>query len=176
MHSEEEILETVAEEAAEAAEAAEEETAETAEPTREQQLEAELAATEDKYKRVLAEYQNFRTRSQKEREGMYLDNVAGVVAGFLPVIDTLERGMAQETDERFRKSLEMVIKQFEDCLSHFNVKAFGLRGDDFDPNMHNAVMMMEDPELESGKIADVLLKGYALGERVVRHAMVRVAE
>jgi len=176
MHCEEEIKKE------EAAAAAAEETMEasaaeeTAEPTREQQLEAELAATEDKYKRVLAEYQNFRTRSQKERKAMYLDNVAGTVAGFLPVIDTLERGMAQETDERFKKSLEMVIKQFDDCLSHFNVKAFGERGDDFDPNMHNAVMMMEDPELESGKIADVLLKGYALGERVVRHAMVRVAE
>lgn len=174
MHlNEEEIIEKAAEEAAEAAESAAEE---TTEPTREQQLEAELAATEDRYKRVLAEYQNFRTRSQKEREAMYLDNVASTVAGFLPVIDTLERGMAQETDERFKKSLEMVIKQYNECLEHFNVKAFGARGDDFDPNMHNAVMMMADEELESGKIADVLLRGYALGERVVRHAMVRVAE
>ena len=173
MHCEEEkIRDTAAEETVEAAQAAAEETA--AEPTRDQQLETELAAMEERYLRVLAEYQNFRNRNQKERQAMYLDNVAGTVAGFLPVIDTLERGMAQETDERFKKSLEMVIKQFDDCLSHFNVKAFGERGDDFDPNMHNAVMMMEDPELESGKIADVLLKGYALGERVVRHAMVRV--
>ncbi len=174
MHqSEEEIMkETAAEAAEETIEAAQE----AAEPSREQQLEAELAATEDRYKRVLAEYQNFRNRSQKERESMYLDNVASTVAGFLPVIDTLERGMSQETDERVKKALEMVIKQYNECLEHFNVKAFGARGDDFDPNMHNAVMMMADEELESGKIADVLLKGYALGDRVVRHAMVRVSE
>lgn len=145
-----------------------------AEPSPMDELNAKLAETEDRYKRVLAEYQNFRTRSQKEREAMYLDNVASTVNGFLPVIDTLERAMLQETDERFRKSIEMLIKQYNDCLDHFNVKAYAVRGDMFDPNLHNAVMMCEDDELESGAIAEVLLKGYILGDRVVRHAMVRV--
>ena len=174
MHCEEEkIRDTAAEETVEAAQEAAEETA--AEPTREQQLETELAAMEDRYLRVLAEYQNFRNRNQKEREAMYLDNVASTITGFLPVIDTLERGMAQEQNEDFKKSLEMIIKQYTECLDHFNVKAFGVRGEAFDPNLHNAVMMMEDAELESGMIADVLLKGYILGERVVRHAMVRVS-
>lgn len=173
MHCEEEMIrDTAAEETVEAAQAAAEETA--AEPTREQQLETELAAMEDRYLRVLAEYQNFRNRNQKEREAMYLDNVASTITGFLPVIDTLERGMAQEQNEDFKKSLEMIIKQYNECLDRFGVKAFGARGDQFDPNFHNAVMMTEDEELESGQIADVLLKGYALGERVVRHAMVRV--
>ncbi len=175
MHCEEEMIHDTAAAEAAAEEAAQEAVQEAAaEPTREQQLEAEVAALDDRYKRVLAEYQNFRTRSQKEREAMYLDNVASTVAGFLPVIDTLERGMAQEQNEAFKKSLEMVIKQYNDCLDHFGVKAFGARGDQFDPNMHNAVMMTEDEELESGMIADVLLRGYALGDRVVRHAMVRV--
>ena len=174
MHCEEEMIrDNAAEETVEAAQ--EQETAEAAaEPTREQQLEAELAATEDRYLRVLAEYQNFRNRNQKERENMYLDNVASTVAGFLPVIDTLERGMAQEQNEVFKKSLEMIIKQYNECLDRFGIKAFGERGDQFDPNFHNAVMMTEDEELETNQIADVLLKGYALGERVVRHAMVRV--
>lgn len=175
---EEMINETAAEEMAEAAETAQtvetETEAQAAETTREQQLEEELIALDDKYKRVLAEYQNFRVRSQKEREAMYLDNVASTIAGFLPVIDTLERGMGQETDERFKKSLEMVIRQYVDCLDHFNVKAFGQRGDEFDPNLHNAVMMTEDEELKANQIADVLLKGYALGDRIIRHAMVRV--
>ena len=177
MHCEEEMIrDNAAEETVEAAQEATQETVEetAAEPTREQQLEAELAATEDRYLRVLAEYQNFRNRNQKERENMYLDNVASTVAGFLPVIDTLERGMAQEQNEVFKKSLEMIIKQYNECLDRFGVKAFGERGDQFDPNFHNAVMMTEDEELESNQIADVLLKGYALGERVVRHAMVRV--
>lgn len=160
----------------EAAETAEkpEEAEKQPEPTREEQLEKQLAETEDRYKRVLAEYQNFRSRTQKERESLYLDNVASTVAGFLPVIDTLERALGQESDENFKKSLELIIKQYLECLEHLGVKPFGERGDAFDPGIHNAVMQSEDDELESGAVAEVLLKGYALGDRVVRHAMVRV--
>lgn len=145
------------------------------EMTKEQQLESRLAETEDRYKRVLAEYQNFRTRSQKERESLHLDSVASTVAGFLPVIDTLERAMLQETDEGYKKSLELIIKQYNECLDRFGVKAFAQRGDQFDPQLHNAVMQTEDDQLESNMVAEVLLKGYILGERVVRHAMVKVA-
>lgn len=166
--------------AAEAAEEKETQNTEAAEPrtepSREQQLEAELAAMDDRCKRVLAEYQNFRTRSQKERESMYLDNVAATVAGFLPVADTLERALAQETDEGFKKSIEMILKQFGDSLERFQVKPFGVRGEAFDPNLHNAVMMTQDDGVESGQIAEVLQRGYILGDRVVRHAVVRVAE
>lgn len=143
--------------------------------TPENDLEKKLAELDDRYKRVLAEYQNFRTRSQKEKDSLYLDSVASTVAGFLPVIDTLERAMGQETDEGFRKSLELIIKQYDECLERFGVKPFAERGDAFDPNIHNAVMHVEDDSLEGNVVAEVLLKGYMLGERVVRHAMVKVA-
>ena len=143
--------------------------------TPENDLEKKLAELDDRYKRVLAEYQNFRTRSQKEKDSLYLDSVASTVAGFLPVIDTLERAMGQETDEGFKKSLELIIKQYDECLERFGVKPFAERGDAFDPNIHNAVMHVEDDSLEGNVVAEVLLKGYMLGERVVRHAMVKVA-
>ena len=152
-----------------------EEPNETPEPTREEQLEARLADTEDRYKRVLAEYQNFRSRSQKEKDALYLDSVCATAAGFLPVIDTLERALEQESDEGFRKSLELIMKQYNECLERFGIKPFGERGETFDPNLHNAVMQAEDEELETNTIAEVLLRGYILGERVVRHAVVKVA-
>lgn len=144
-------------------------------PDREAELEKQLAESEDKYKRVLAEYQNFRSRTQREREGLYQDSVASTVASFLPVIDTLERAMEQESDENFKKSLELIIKQYTECLDRLGVKPFGERGEPFDPNLHNAVMHVDDEELEAGVIAEVLLKGYIMGERVVRHAMVKAA-
>ena len=143
--------------------------------TPENDLEKKLAELDDRYKRVLAEYKNFRTRSQKEKDSLYLDSVASTVAGFLPVIDTLERAMGQEADEGFKKSLELIIKQYDECLERFGVKPFAERGDAFDPNIHNAVMHVEDDSLEGNVVAEVLLKGYMLGERVVRHAMVKVA-
>ena len=143
--------------------------------TPENDLEKKLAELDDRYKRVLAEYQNFRTRSQKEKDSLYLDSVASTVAGFLPVIDTLERAMGQEADEGFKKSLKLIIKQYDECLERFGVKPFAERGDAFDPNIHNAVMHVEDDSLEGNVVAEVLLKGYMLGERVVRHAMVKVA-
>lgn len=143
--------------------------------TPENDFEKKLAELDDRYKRVLAEYQNFRTRSQKEKDSLYLDSVASTVAGFLPVIDTLERAMEAETDEGFRRSLELIIKQYNECLDHFGVKPFAERGDAFDPNVHNAVMHVEDDSLEGNVVAEVLLKGYMLGERVVRHAIVKVA-
>lgn len=144
-------------------------------PDREAELEKQLAESEDKYKRVLAEYQNFRSRTQKEREGLYQDSVASTVASFLPVIDTLERAMEQESDENFKKSLELISKQYIECLDRLGVKPFGERGEPFDPNLHNAVMHVDDEELGAGVIAEVLLKGYIMGERVVRHAMVKAA-
>ena len=143
--------------------------------TPENDLEKKLAELDDRYKRVLAEYQNFRTRSQKEKDSLYLDSVASTVAGFLPVIDTLERAMGQEADEGFKKSLELIIKQYDECLERFGVKPFAERGDAFDPNIHNAVMHVEDDSLEGNVVAEVLLKGYMLGERVVRHSMVKVS-
>ncbi len=152
------------------------EEAQQPEPTREELLEQQLKETDDRYKRVLAEYQNFRNRSQKERESLYLDAVASTAASFLPVIDTLDRAAAQETDENCKKSLELITRQYLECLDRIGVKAFGERGEPFDPNLHNAVMTAEDEELEPNTIAEVLLKGYRLGERVVRHAMVKVAQ
>lgn len=134
-----------------------------------------LAEMEDKYKRVLAEYQNFRTRSQKEREGFYQDTVASTVMAFLPVIDTLERAYAQESNEEYKATITLIIKQYNESLERFNVKPFGERGDEFDPNIHNAVMHVEDEELGQNTVAEVLLKGYKMGDRVVRHALVKAA-
>ncbi|MEA4919604.1 MAG: nucleotide exchange factor GrpE [Clostridiaceae bacterium] len=144
-------------------------------PSPVEELASKLHETEEKYKRVLAEYQNFRARSQKERESLYLDNVASTALGFLPVIDTLERAMAHESNEEFKKSLGLVVKQCSESLDRFGIKPFAERGDSFDPHLHDAVMHTEDDELGSGVIAEVLLKGYILGDRVVRHAMVKVA-
>ena len=174
--SQEKDKELLEEEQAEELHEAESVEAETAEQSdREAELEKQLAESEDKYKRVLAEYQNFRNRTQKEREGLYQDSVASTVASFLPVIDTLERAMEQENNENFKKSLELILKQYIECLDRLGVKAFGERGDAFDPNLHNAVLHVDDEELEAGVIAEVLLKGYIMGERVVRHAMVKAA-
>ena len=175
-HEEEKDLNTPEQEQPETEPQTEPQTGEAPQPTREEELEQQLRETDDRYKRVLAEYQNFRSRSLKERDGIWQDAVASTVSSFLPVIDTLERALEQETDENYRKSLELIARQYGECLEHLGVKPYGQRGDAFDPNLHNAVMMAEDEELEPNTVAEVLLKGYILGERVVRHAMVKVSD
>lgn len=131
----------------------------------------------DKLLRTLAEYDNFRKRSQKEKEAIFSDSKADVIGKLLPVIDNFERAAAAEnTDlETYKKGVEMTVKQFLDVLASFSVEAYGAVGDEFDPNIHNGVMHIEDDTLSENVIADVFMKGYKMGDRIVRHATVKVA-
>lgn len=131
----------------------------------------------DKLLRTLAEYDNFRKRSQKEKEAIFTDSKADIIGKLLPVIDNFERAAAAEnTDlENYKKGVEMTVKQLLEVLSSFSVEAFGEVGEEFDPNIHNGVMHIEDENLGENVIADVFMKGYRMGDRIVRHATVKVA-
>lgn len=143
------------------------------------ELEAEKKKTaelEDKYKRTLAEYQNFRTRSQREKEGTYSDAVAATIAAFLPVLDNLQRAAAAESkDPDFKKGVEMTLKGYQDLLDKYSVVTTAAVGEVFDANFHNAVMHIEDEALGESVVAEIFQQGYKMGDRVLRHAVVKVA-
>jgi len=153
-----------------------EETVETAEPTVEEKLTAELNETKDKLLRVMAEYDNFRKRSQKEKEQAYGDTKASTIAEFLPVYDNFIRAMSTETAdlESFKKGIEMIFNQYGETFKKLGVESFGEKGETFDPNLHNAVMHGEDEELPENTISDVFSTGYKMGDRVIRPAIVKV--
>lgn len=140
-----------------------------------EKAETDLAAANDKYLRMIAEYDNFRKRSAKEKEGAYADAYSDALSAILPVIDNLERALMFSEGEALTEGVKMTLKQFEDALSRLGVEAFGARGDAFDPHFHNAVMQVEDAELEVGTIAEVFQKGYKKGDKIIRDAMVKVA-
>ncbi len=140
-----------------------------------EKAEADLAAANDKYLRMIAEYDNFRKRSAKEKDGAYADAYSDALSAILPVIDNLERALMFSEGEALTEGVKMTLKQFEDALSRLGVEAFGARGDAFDPHFHNAVMQVEDPELEANTIAEVFQKGYKKGDKIIRDAMVKVA-
>lgn len=137
---------------------------------------ADLAALNDKYLRMIAEYDNFRKRSGKERESVYADAYSDALSEILPVMDNLERALAFSEGETMTEGVKMTLRQFEDALKRLGVESFGARGDEFDPKIHNAIMQTEDEELGENKIAEVLQKGYSKGEKIIRHAMVKVAK
>lgn len=141
-----------------------------------EKVKADLAAMNDKYLRMIAEYDNFRKRSGKERETVYADAYGDALSSFLPVIDNLERALSFSEGEALTKGVEMTLKQFEDAMARLGVSPFGARGDDFDPYFHNAVMQTEDDGLGENKIAEVLQKGYMKGDKIIRHAMVKVTK
>ena len=153
-----------------------EETVETAEPTVEEKLTTELNETKDKLLRVMAEYDNFRKRSQKEKEMAYGDTKASTIAEFLPVYDNFIRAMSAEaTDlDSFKKGIEMIFNQYGETFKKLGVESFGEKGEAFDPNIHNAVMHGEDEELPENSISDVFSTGYKMGDRVIRPAIVKV--
>ena len=135
-----------------------------------------LAAEHDKYLRLAAEYDNFRKRSIKEKDARYADAKADTVAKFLPVYDNLERALANETsDEAYKKGVELIMTELRKIMSGLGVEEFGEQGDAFDPNAHNAVMHVESEELGENVIAQVFQKGFRIGEKVIRHAVVQVA-
>ncbi len=136
---------------------------------------AELAAANDKYMRMIAEYDNYRRRTAKEKDGIYADAYADALKGILPIIDNLERAVGVSEAEALQKGLSMTLKGAEDALAKMGVTSFGEKGEAFDPEKHNAVMHIEDEEHGEGEITEVYQKGYAKGDKILRFAMVIVA-
>lgn len=135
-----------------------------------------LAQEHDSYLRLAAEYDNYRKRSQKEKDNLYTEIRSETVEKFLPVYDNLERALAQETqDAAFKKGVEMTMNQLVSVMEKLGVESFGAAGDHFDPQLHNAVMHIEDESLGENVIAEVFQKGFKVGDKVVRFAMVKVA-
>ena len=131
----------------------------------------------DRYLRMAAEYDNFRKRSQREREQAYTDAVSRAVTALLPTYDNLERAIKAETaDAEYKKGGEMTMNQLTGRLKGLNVTVIeASAGTTFDPNFHNAVMHVEDGELGENVIAEVFQQGFQIGDKVIRHAMVKVA-
>ena len=133
-------------------------------------------AEHDSYLRLAADYDNFRKRNTKEKEMLYSAGKADAVEKLLPVYDNLERALNQSTaDEAYKKGVEMTMTQLVGILTGLGVEIFGEVGDAFDPNIHNAVMHTEDENLGENVISQVFQEGFKLGEKIVRFAMVQVA-
>ena len=131
---------------------------------------------DDRYKRILAEFENFKKRSGKEREGLYNSILSDVVEVMLPVLDNLENAAKVETqDEEYKKGVELVLKQFKDVLSSKGIEEIKTVGETFDPELHEAVSSIQDENLGEKEIAQEYRKGYKIGSRVIRHSMVVVA-
>lgn len=139
-------------------------------------LEVALKESEDRYMRILAEYDNFRKRSKKEQEAVYGNAFAQGVASFLPVLDNIGRAVEQEcADEQYKNGILLIDKQLKELYAKLGIVEFGEKGDAFDPEIHNAVMHVDDEELPENSIAEVFQKGYKIGDRIIRIAMVKVA-
>ncbi len=134
---------------------------------------AALAAESDKYVRMLAEYNNFRRRTAKEREGIYADAYADAVTELLPIVDNLERAAMYSDAESVGKGVQMTLAGVRDVFSKMGVTE--TECETFDPNLHNAVMHVEDEAYGEGAIVEVLQKGYKKGDKIIRYAMVKVA-
>ena len=154
----------------------------TAEPQQEAQAEAapqvdeKLAQAQEKYLRLAAEYDNYRKRTAKEKESAWTNAKAQTVAAFLPVYDNLERALKQQTtDEAYAKGVEMTMKGLQDALSGLGVELIPALGETFDPNRHNAVMHVEDDAAEENTVVEVFQQGFTCGDKVIRFAMVKVA-
>lgn len=139
------------------------------------EIEKTLSEEKEKYLRMLAEYDNFRKRSQKEREGIYTDAVSDVVGQILPIADNLERAGMYSEGEKVAEGLRLTMNALNECLSKLGVTAFGVPGDKFDPNLHNAIMHEEDESKGDGEIVEVFQPGYKRGDKIIRYAMVKVA-
>ena len=142
----------------------------------EEKLKAELKDCKDKMLRIAAEYENYRKRSEKEKEAIYSDAISFAVLGILPVADSLEAALnsLQGQPEESRKGIELIKSQFTKALEVLDVKAFGEVGDKFDPSIHSAVSHLEYDSEKENEIAKVFQKGYKSKNRIIRHAMVQV--
>ena len=135
----------------------------------------ELAAANDKYLRLYAEYDNYRKRSDKEKSGIYASAYADAVKDVLPIGDNLARASQFTDPASVAKGVEMMQKSFTEALVKMGIEEIDAKGQPFDPELHNAVMHVEDETLGESVVADVLQKGYKMGDRVLRYAMVTVA-
>ena len=140
------------------------------------QKEQELEDITDRYKRILAEFENHKKRSQKEREGLYNMVLSDVVSAMLPILDNLENAAKVETkDEEYKKGIELVLKQFQDTLKSKGVEEIKALGETFDPELHEAVSSVQDDTKGEKEIVQEYRKGYKIGTKVIRHSMVVVA-
>lgn len=131
---------------------------------------------DDRYKRILAEFENYKKRSQKERENLYSSILGDVIEVILPVVDNLENAAKIETkDEEYKKGVELVLKQFKDLLVSKGIEEIKAVGETFDPELHEAVSSIQDKKLGDKEIAQEYRKGYKIGNKVIRHSMVVVA-
>lgn len=139
-------------------------------------LKQELEDTMDRYKRLMAEFDNFKKRSSKERENLYNSLVGDIASSLLPVLDNLEKAVGAETeDEAYKQGVELVLKQFTDVLTSFGIEEVPTVGTTFDPELHEAVSSVQDDSLGEKEVKEVFRKGYQIKGRVIRHAMVVVA-
>ena len=166
-----------AEQAEKAAEAAEAEQAEKKELTAEEKLQKQFDELNDRYMRMAAEYDNFRKRVVKERDMIRSEATGKALTAILPIYDNLERALAQETaDTEYKKGVEMTARQFESALESLGVEIITAEpGSAFDPTVHNAVMHIEDEDLEENSIVECFQKGFRHGDKIIRTAMVKVA-
>ena len=134
---------------------------------------AECEAANDKYLRMMAEYDNFRKRSAKEKEGVYADAYSDCIANLLPILDNLERAGKSDNFEAVAKGLELTVKAFDDALQKMGVTEIETKT--FDPNLHNAIMHIDDEQYGEGEIVEVFMKGYLKGDKVIRYSVVKVA-
>lgn len=141
-----------------------------------EELNTKLEESEDKYLRLMAEYDNFRKRTAREKIEAFGNASAKCVEGILPVMDSFERAISAEcTDEAYKNGMDMIFNQFKSALEKLDIKEVPALGEDFDPNIHNAITKVDSEEFESGKICQVYQKGYKIGDRLIRPAMVVVA-
>lgn len=139
-------------------------------------LTSELDDIKDRHTRLIAEFDNLKKRSAKERENLYNSIICDIVTPLLPVVDNLEHAVAQSTtDEEYKKGIELVLKQFKDILASQNVKEIEAVGKPFDPSIHEAVSSIQDENLGEKIVASEYRKGYMIGNKVIRHSMVVVA-
>ena len=140
-----------------------------------EEKQAEIDELNDKYLRMMAEYDNFRRRSREEKDGIYETALSDTVGELLPIIDNLERAAGFDDGEKVKEGLVMIAKSVESVLEKLGVEEFGKVGEDFDPNLHNAVLHVEDESLGENKIVEVFQKGYKKGKHIIRFAMVKTA-
>ena len=173
----ENTVEEVTEPAGETADAAEETyTVTKAQMAQMEELAKTLADANDKYLRLAAEYDNYRKRTAREKEHLYGDAKIDTIKPFLAVLDNLERGVSQfEEGDGHRQGMELICKQFSEVLTKLGVTEIPALGEKFDPEKHNAVMHTEDDTAEENTVVEVFQKGYTLGDKVLRFAMVKVA-
>ena len=147
-----------------------------AQPDAAEQAKEQLAQQEDKYLRLAAEYDNYRKRTAKEKESIWTQVKADTAAAFLPVYDNLERAIKQETaDEAYKKGVEMTMNQLKEVFSKLGIEEIPALGETFDPNLHNAVMHIDDENFGENTVAEVFQAGFRCGEKVIRFSMVKVA-